>query len=123
MITGVVKYNEFEYRLITRLTNQSFFHVLYRLQRNQEQKTSLLLEFLPSKGKFGIDQFIDYLSAHYSWLADPIKSYIENKIISIWTKKLRPFLTSGEVPHLSSTHVTRTDHVCYSSLILVVSFV
>lgn len=81
------------------------------------------MEILPSKGKFGIDKFINYLSIHYSWIADSIKCYIENEEMSSLTEKIQLALTTGEVPRLSLTHVTRTDHVCYLLLISVINYI
>lgn len=71
-----------------------------------------MLELLPLKGKSGINQFINYLSLHYSWIADSIQSTIKNERDGSLTAKIKYALTTGEVPQLSSRHVSRTDLVC-----------
>lgn len=72
-----------------------------------------MLELLPLKGKSGINQFINYLSLYYSWIADSIISTIKNEQDDSLSAKIQHALATGEVPQLSSRHVSRTDLVCY----------
>lgn len=72
-----------------------------------------LLEILQSKNSYGINQFIKYLLKYYSWIAEPIEISITNEYKNgLYLTKLQDVLTSGEVPQLSSRHVSRTKHVC-----------
>ncbi|XP_050540508.1 apoptotic protease-activating factor 1-like isoform X2 [Daktulosphaira vitifoliae] len=78
---------------------------------NPKQEACKLLDLLPYKGSYGINQFIDYLSSEYSWIADPIKKTIFNEYNDVYAKKIRNALVIGEVPQLSLKHVTRTELV------------
>lgn len=81
-----------------------------------------MLELLPLKGKSGINQFIYYLSLYYSWIADAILNTIKNEHDGSLTAKMKRVLTMGEVPQLSSRHVSRTDLVCYLFLQLFILY-
>jgi len=75
-------------------------------------KACHLLELLHSKDSCGINQFIKYLLRHYSWIAEPIEISIINEYKnSLHLTKLQDVLTTGEVPQLSSRHVSRSKHV------------
>lgn len=71
-----------------------------------------MLELLPSKGRNGINQFLNHLSTHYSWIAGHLQDSITNKYNVKFSKKIQETLTAGEVPQLSSRHVSRVKHVC-----------
>lgn len=81
------------------------------MQENREKEAYRLLELLPLKGSYGINQFISYLLTEYSWIGDALKISMTNEYNSVFAKKIRQALTSGEVPQLSSRHVSRTEHV------------
>lgn len=80
-------------------------------ERNSEKEASRLLELLPSKGRNGINQFLNHLSTHYSWIAGHLQDSITNKYNVKFSKKIQETLTAGEVPQLSSRHVSRVKHV------------
>lgn len=90
----------------------------YVLQNDREKEAHLLLELLPNKGFHGFNQFLNYLSTYYSWIADPILSSIKNEYNDMFPTKFHQALTVGEVPQLSSRHVSRTKHVCLSMSII-----
>ncbi|XP_060875475.1 apoptotic protease-activating factor 1-like [Metopolophium dirhodum] len=80
-------------------------------ERNREKEASRLLELLPSKGRNGINQFLNHLSTHYSWIARLLQHSITIKYNVMFSKKIQESLTAGEVPQLSSRHVSRVKHV------------
>lgn len=73
-----------------------------------------MLELLPIKGINGFNVFLDYLSIHYSWIANPIKDTLAEEYHDMYSNKIQHILNAGEVPQLSSRHVSRTKHVCLS---------
>lgn len=80
-----------------------------------------MLELLPLKGNYGLSQFLNYLSVHYSWLAELIQSSITRAYNNGCLTNLQHALTIGEVPQLFSKHVSRNKLVCFSNLFLVIS--
>uniref|UniRef100_A0A2H8TPT9 Apoptotic protease-activating factor 1 n=1 Tax=Melanaphis sacchari TaxID=742174 RepID=A0A2H8TPT9_9HEMI len=79
--------------------------------KNCKEQAGRLLELLPSKGQNGINQFLNYLSIHYSWIASLLQDSITNKYNCMFSKEMQDILTAGEVPQLSSRHVSRVKHV------------
>lgn len=73
-----------------------------------------MLELLPIKGIRGFNVFLDYLSIHYPWIANPIKKTLSEEYHAMFSYKIQQILNTGEVPQLSARHVTRTKHVCLS---------
>lgn len=88
------------------------YYVECWLQKNCKKQACSLLKLLPLKGIHGINQFLNYLSTYYSWIADPLLRDITNKYNGMFSTKLRDILITGEVPQLSSRHVSRVEHVC-----------
>ncbi|XP_026822292.1 apoptotic protease-activating factor 1-like [Rhopalosiphum maidis] len=82
-----------------------------KFERNREKEACRLLELLPSKGRNGINQFINYLSIHYPWIAGLLQHSITNKYNYMFSKEIQEILTAGEVPQLSSRHISRVEHV------------
>lgn len=71
-----------------------------------------MVKLLSLKGGNGINEFLNYLSIHYSWIADPIKKSIKNAYNdNAFLTKLQSILRAGDVPQLSLRHISRTEHV------------
>lgn len=81
-----------------------------------------MLEILPNKESSGFNQFLNYLSTYYSWIADPVLCSIKNEYNVMFPTKIEQALTLGEVPQLSSRHVSRTKHVSISIIFLSIMF-
>lgn len=71
------------------------------------EEARYLLKLLPSKGRYGIDEFLNYLSIYYSWISEPIQKSITNEYNGMYSMKIQNALTTGEVPQLSLRHISR----------------
>lgn len=59
-----------------------------------------------------MNEFLNYLSTYYSWISEPIKKSITNEFNGMYPESIQNVLTTGEVPQLSSRHISRDKHVC-----------
>lgn len=79
------------------------------------------------KGNHDILKFINYLSTYYSWISEPIESSILHEYTYADLTKIKDVLNFGEVPQLSSKHVSRAEHVCnnlkYYTFLYILHFV
>lgn len=66
---------------------------------------------MPSKGNYGINEFLNYLSTYYSWISESIQKSITNEYNGTCSISIQHALTIGEVPQLSSRHILRDKHV------------
>lgn len=106
------------------LKKESLFCIMWFLQNNPEKEASRLLELLPLKGDNGINQFLKYLSIYYSWIANPIQNSITNAYNdNTFLTNVQNILTAGEVPQLSSRHVSRAEHVSKNACYYVILFI
>lgn len=81
------------------------------MQRDPKTEAVHLLQALPLKGSRSLNIFLNYLSTHYSWLAEPLQDSITKEYNDVCPESVKHILTSGEVPQLSMKHVSRTEHV------------
>lgn len=110
--------------IILILNEESLFCIMWLLQNNPEKEASRLLELLPLKGDNGINQFLKYLSTYYSWIANTIQNSINNAFNdNTFVTNLQNVLTAGEVPQLSSRHVSRAVHVSKNMCYYVILFI
>lgn len=87
------------------------------MQSDPRTEASCLLELLPLKGSRGLKLFLNYLSTHYPWLAEPLQCSITKEYNDVCSTKLQHILTSGEVPQLSLKHVSRFEHVWFADFL------
>lgn len=87
------------------------------LQRDPRTEASCLLDFLPLKDSRGLSVFLNYLSTHYLWLAEPLQWSITREYNEVCSTKVQQILTSGEVPQLSLKHVSRSEHVWFADFL------